>query len=89
MRQEHYKLIRDKIPDFIARSQNKYLIEKMTKAEYIQALRDKVVEEAQEVANASQEEILSELADLYEVINAIALIAAAKPIAFSLARRWN
>jgi predicted house-cleaning noncanonical NTP pyrophosphatase (MazG superfamily) len=64
MRQEHYKLIRDKIPDLIARSQNKYSIEKMTEAEYVRALRKKLVEEAQEVANASQEEILSEIADL-------------------------
>jgi predicted house-cleaning noncanonical NTP pyrophosphatase (MazG superfamily) len=45
----------------------------MTETEYIQALREKIVEEAQEVANASQEEILSELADLYEVIEALAI----------------
>jgi predicted house-cleaning noncanonical NTP pyrophosphatase (MazG superfamily) len=73
MRQEHHKLVRDKIPDLIARSQNKYESEQMTETEYLQALREKLVEEAQEAANASQEEILSELADLYEVIDALAI----------------
>lgn len=73
MRQEHHKLVRDKIPDMIERSQNQYSIEQMTEAEYLQALRAKIVEEAQETASASQEEILSELADLYEVIDALAI----------------
>jgi len=73
MHKKHNKLVRDKIPDILARSQSQYLVEQMTEVEYLQALREKLVEEAQEAANASQEEILFELADLYEVIDTLAL----------------
>lgn len=43
----------------------------MSEAEYHQALRDKLIEEAQEAAEATSQDLVKELADLYEVINAL------------------
>ena len=43
----------------------------MEDGEYRRALLDKLVEEAQEAANAKPEELVKELADLYEVIDAV------------------
>jgi predicted house-cleaning noncanonical NTP pyrophosphatase (MazG superfamily) len=46
-------------------------IEVMSEPEYRQALLEKLVEEAQEAAQAGGDDLISELADLYEVIDAI------------------
>ena len=43
----------------------------MNREEYRQALREKLVEEAEEVAGASQDELITELADLNEVVEAL------------------
>ncbi len=39
--------------------------------EYLEALRQKLIEEAQEAALASPKDLVKELADLYEVIDAV------------------
>lgn len=71
MRIEHYKLVRDSIPDII--NQNGYTcsVATMDEEEYRQALRDKLIEEAREAAETSTEKLVTELADVYEVIDAL------------------
>lgn len=71
MRQEYNKLVRDHIPDLIRESGGQCDIVQLSEVEYHQALRDKLIEEAQEAAIASPEQLTSELADLLDVIDAL------------------
>jgi predicted house-cleaning noncanonical NTP pyrophosphatase (MazG superfamily) len=71
MRKEYNKLVRDRIPEIIRQSGNQCEVAIMSEAEFSQALREKLLEEAGEVAAASREDLVSELADLQEVIDAI------------------
>ncbi|HEY9295691.1 MAG TPA: nucleoside triphosphate pyrophosphohydrolase [Phormidium sp.] len=71
MRKEYHKLVRDKIPEIIQQSGSKCETLILAESEYRQALRHKVVEEAQEIAVADEENLVTELADIYEVIDAI------------------
>lgn len=71
MRQEHNKLIRDRIPEIIRRTGRECEVKKMSQSEYHQALLDKLVEEAKEAAEAIPDNLVEELADVYEVIDAI------------------
>jgi predicted house-cleaning noncanonical NTP pyrophosphatase (MazG superfamily) len=71
MRKEYHKLVRDKIPEIIQQSGLKCETLTLSESEYRQALRQKVVEEAQEVAAADEENLITELADIYEVIDGI------------------
>ena len=70
MRIEYNKLIRDRIPEIIARDGKTYETEVMGLEEYQQALLTKVVEEAQEAAAAKPDKLKIELADLMEVLQA-------------------
>ena len=65
------KLVRDKIPDIIASEGRTCETEIMDDAEYKQALQDKIVEEGEEIRKSSDEELVTEIADLYEVIDAL------------------
>ena len=71
MRTEHNKLVRDKIPEIIRASGNQCEVSTLNNAEYIEALRQKLVEEAKEAATAAPDKIGSELADVMEVIDAL------------------
>ena len=71
MRKEYNKLVRDRIPEIIQRDGHQYEVRVASNEEYTQLLMAKLVEEAQEVATASDDEIVKELADLYEVIDAL------------------
>lgn len=71
MSDSYNKLVRDNIPQIIREAGKECAIEIMSAPEYKQALRDKVMEEAQEVAEAEPEELVKELADLYEVMDAL------------------
>lgn len=71
MRKEYHKLVRDQIPEIIQESGLKCETLTLAESEYRQALRQKVVEEAQEVAVAEEQNLITELADIYEVIDAI------------------
>lgn len=71
MRKEYNKLIRDRIPEVICQDGRKCLVETMSEAEYRQALLEKLIEEAQEAATADPQQLITELADLYEVIDAV------------------
>jgi predicted house-cleaning noncanonical NTP pyrophosphatase (MazG superfamily) len=68
---EYNKLVRDKIPDIIRASGNQCEISTLNDAEYIEALKQKLVEEAKEVAIAKSEELAQELADVMEIIDAL------------------
>ena len=70
MRIEYNKLIRDLIPEIIAKDGKTYATEVMGDQEYQQALLTKLVEEAQEAAAAKPDKLMIELADLMEVIQA-------------------
>ena len=65
------KLIRDCIPKVIAAAGKSYETEIMDTDEYIQALREKLVEEAQEAQQATLDELSTELADLCEVMDVL------------------
>lgn len=70
-RTTHNKLVRDRIPEIIAAEGRDYATQIMEDAEYRQSLLAKLVEEAQEAAEAEPDEMMKELADLYEVIDAV------------------
>ena len=71
MRQEYYKLVRDRIPEIIHQAGLNYEVVTLSAEEYHQALRKKLVEEAEEAAQASEENLVKELADLLDVIDAL------------------
>ncbi len=52
----------------------------MNEQEYQQALRDKLREEATETANATAQQFVSELADLYEVIDTLMISNSIDPV---------
>ena len=72
-RETYNKLVRDRVPEIIAAEKREYATEIMEDAEYRQALLAKLVEEAQEAAEAETDQLVRELADLYEVIDALLL----------------
>jgi len=71
MRNNYNKLVRDRIPDIIAAEGRQCGTEIMSDDEYRRALLAKLVEEAQEVAAADRDKLVKEIADLYEVIDAL------------------
>lgn len=71
MRKTYDKLVRDRIPEIINREGRECGVEVMTDEDYRQALLEKVSEEAQEVSLAAQDDLMAEIADLYEVIDEV------------------
>lgn len=71
MRKEYYKLVRDRIPEIIQKNDLHCEIVTLSERKYRQALRQKLMEEAQEAAEANEQNLVTELADLYEVMDAI------------------
>jgi len=69
--QHHNKLVRDLIPTIIQSEGRECAIEILNETEYLHALLQKLVEEAQEVAEVTASKRATELADLYEVLDAI------------------
>ncbi|MFC6225658.1 phosphoribosyl-ATP pyrophosphohydrolase [Hymenobacter artigasi] len=65
------KLVRDRIPVIIAESGRQCRTTVLTKPVFLVALRAKLVEEALEVQAAMSEELLTELADVLEVVEAL------------------
>jgi predicted house-cleaning noncanonical NTP pyrophosphatase (MazG superfamily) len=69
---EYNKLVRDRIPEIIQQEGRTAITEIMGQGEYLEALRLKLVEEAQEAAQSLPEaDLIKELADVYEVIDAL------------------
>ena len=71
MEKEYHKLVRDRIPEIIRKSGNECEFVILSEAEYRQALLQKLIEEAGEAAEAQEEDLVAEVADLYEVIDAV------------------
>ena len=71
MTKMYNKLVRDKIPDIIAREGRTCETEIMNDSDYKEALRDKIIEEGEEIRKAGDAELVTEIADLYEVIDAL------------------
>ena len=63
------KLVRDKIPEIIEKSGKKCIIETMDEKTYLDSLDNKLYEE---LAEYQQDKSIEELADLLEVIYAVA-----------------
>jgi predicted house-cleaning noncanonical NTP pyrophosphatase (MazG superfamily) len=72
MRVVYNKLVRDYIPGIIAMDGRQPATRVLDQAGYLAALRAKLVEEAQEAQGAPEDELLSELADVLEVLRALA-----------------
>ena len=73
MRFRVQKLIRDRLPAIMRAQGLQVFDRRLNDAEFIAALKDKLVEEAQEVGAAtSQVDLIDELADVMEVIAALA-----------------
>ncbi|MDP9317039.1 MAG: nucleoside triphosphate pyrophosphohydrolase [Chloroflexota bacterium] len=71
MRQVYNKLVRDRIPEIITQEGRSYALEELPDAAYQEALLAKLVEEAHEAAEAEGDELVTELADVLEVLDSI------------------
>ena len=66
------KLVRDRIPEIIRDAGSTCGTDVYSdEGAFRRALRDKLIEEAREAANASEEDLAAELADLQEVVDAL------------------
>ena len=79
MRTENNKLVRDKIPEIIRDSGNQCETITLSNLDYIEALKEKLVEEANEVTIAPPEELAQELADVMEVMDALMIATGIEP----------
>jgi predicted house-cleaning noncanonical NTP pyrophosphatase (MazG superfamily) len=66
------KLVRDKAPVIMRSEGIASDMRIMEHEEYVSKLKDKILEEAKEVSEASHDELLEELADVLEVIHCLA-----------------
>ena len=72
MRVAHHKLVRDQIPQIIAATGRQPVTRVLDQAGYQAALRIKLLEEAREAQEAPDGRLASELADVLEVLKALA-----------------
>ena len=72
MRVAHHKLVRDQIPGIIAAAGRQPVTRVLDQADYQAALRTKLLEEASEAQAAPDGQLASELADVLEVLKALA-----------------
>jgi predicted house-cleaning noncanonical NTP pyrophosphatase (MazG superfamily) len=68
------KLVRDFIPAIIRESGKSPVVRILSSDEFEDALREKLVEEAQEATTADHGQLLEELADIWEVVLALASV---------------
>ena len=88
MRFRVQKLIRDRLPAIMRAQGLQVFDRRLNDAEFIAALKDKLVEEAQEVGAAtSQDDLIDELADVMEVIAALAEASGVTPGEIEARRR--
>lgn len=74
MKKKYGKLVRDKIPFAIEQNGEIPAISILDDAEYKKCLEDKLYEECQEAIEATGEARIEELADVVEVVDALAKI---------------
>jgi predicted house-cleaning noncanonical NTP pyrophosphatase (MazG superfamily) len=68
---KYQKLVRDRIPEIICRTGKIPTWRRLGDDEFRLALKTKVLEEAQELFYAAEDAMLSEIADIEEVVGAI------------------
>ncbi|WP_256941182.1 nucleoside triphosphate pyrophosphohydrolase [Bacillus sp. EAC] len=66
------KLVRDKIPAVITKTGSKFETKVLSESEYIEKLNEKLKEELEEFYNATLDETVGEIADILEVLYALA-----------------
>jgi len=73
MRQEHHKLVRDKIPEIIEQNGDSATVHILNDDEYKKALLKKLVEEAGETLDVGidRDELKKEISDVLEVVDYI------------------
>jgi len=71
---KYNKLVRDKIPEIIKNNGEEPIIKILNDLEYKCELEKKLYEEYNEVINSSGEDRIEELADMLEVIRALAKV---------------
>ncbi len=72
MRRTYNKLVRDRIPEIIESQGGSCQCRVLAKDKYMQALKAKLVEEAQELLDTDdRESLLRELADVMEVVDSL------------------
>ena len=70
---EYHKLIRDKIPEIIAKDSCVAKVSTLSQEEFGKALKEKFIEEAKELQEAkTKEDVIKELSDLLELIRSLA-----------------
>lgn len=68
----HNKLVRDRIPEIIEKTEKNFSTKILAQDEYIRELKKKSYEELEEYMNTvNDEDALEELADLLEIIHAL------------------
>ncbi len=72
MRLDYHKLVRDGIPRIIEAGGGQPVTRVLDQAGYLAALRAKLIEEAEEAQAAADGQFRSELADVLEVLQALA-----------------
>jgi predicted house-cleaning noncanonical NTP pyrophosphatase (MazG superfamily) len=72
MRVDYHKLVRDGVPRIIEAGGGQPVTRVLDQAGYLTALRAKLVEEAREAQTASGSQLRSELADVLEILQALA-----------------
>ena len=72
MRVDYNKLVRDRVPEIIGSRGDRAVTRVLDEAAYRDALLAKLAEEAQEASGARGEELPAELADVLEVLQALA-----------------
>ncbi|MDP3592074.1 nucleoside triphosphate pyrophosphohydrolase [Phenylobacterium sp.] len=88
MRFRVQKLIRDRLPAIMRAQGLQVFDRRLNDAEFIAALKDKLVEEAQEVGAATgRADLIDELADVMEVIAALAEASGVTPGEIEARRR--
>ncbi|NJK34782.1 MAG: nucleoside triphosphate pyrophosphohydrolase [Oscillatoriales cyanobacterium SM2_2_1] len=70
-RKYHNKLVRDRIPEIICQTGRTCEAISFNDSDYMGALLEKLLEECREAVCANEEDLLGELVDLVEVIDAI------------------
>lgn len=81
---KYNKLVRDRIPEIILKEGKTCTFDVLDEVKYLIELKAKLVEEATEVKNAtSRDEMLSELADVREVMDALMQIYKISPMEVS------
>ena len=80
----HNKLVRDRIPEIIRKEGKEAIIEILNDEQYVIELKAKLIEEAIEASKSStRDEVLSELADVREVMDALMQVYEISPMEVS------